>query len=113
MYLGRIVEVGPGDRVYTQPKHPYTRALLSAVPEPDPSRRLDRVLLTGEVPSPIDVPAGCRFHPRCWMAEEVCRTVDPPLYTFSAAQRAACHVTAAQENLTSAKEGIREATSSG
>jgi oligopeptide/dipeptide ABC transporter ATP-binding protein len=113
MYLGRIVEVGAGDRVYRQPKHPYTRALLSAVPEPDPSRQLDRVLLTGEVPSPIDVPAGCRFHPRCWMAEEVCRTVDPPLYAFSASQRAACHVTAAQEGLTSAKEGIREATSSG
>ena len=108
----RIVEVGAGDRVYRQPKHPYTRALLSAVPEPDPGRPLDRVLLTGEVPSPIDVPAGCRFHPRCWMAEEVCRTVDPPLYAFSASQRAACHVTAAQEGLTSTKEGIREATSS-
>ena len=64
-------------------------------------------------PSPTDVPAGCRFHPRCWMAEEVCRTVDPPLYAFSASQRAACHVTAAQEGLTSTKEGIREATSSG
>jgi oligopeptide/dipeptide ABC transporter ATP-binding protein len=112
MYLGRIVEVGPGDQVYRQPKHPYTRALLSAVPEPDPRRPLQPVQLTGEVPSPIDVPAGCRFHPRCWMAEEVCRNLDPPLYDFSSAHRAACHVTAAQEGLASTKEGIREASSS-
>jgi oligopeptide/dipeptide ABC transporter ATP-binding protein len=112
MYLGRIVEVGPGDRVYSEPKHPYTRALLSAVPEPNPRRILKPVQLAGEVPSPIDVPGGCRFHPRCWMAEDVCRTVVPPLYPFSPAHGAACHVTAAEEGVASTKEGIREATSS-
>jgi oligopeptide transport system ATP-binding protein len=100
MYLGRIVEVGPPDVLYRSPGHPYTRALLSAVPVPDPAaeRRRRRVILTGDVPSPINPPEGCRFHTRCWLYErlgqpEECRTVDPGLEVVANVDdhRAACH----------------------
>jgi oligopeptide/dipeptide ABC transporter ATP-binding protein len=98
MYLGKIVELGPPDIMYAAPGHPYTRALLSAVPVPDPaSERLrKRVVLTGDVPSPVNPPAGCRFHTRCWLYErlgkpEECRTVDPPLRTLQGDHEAACH----------------------
>lgn len=77
MYLGRIVEQGPAETVYTAPKHPYTVALLSAVPEVDVSRRSERRRLTGESPSPTNLPSGCRFHPRCPDAMDVCRTIEP------------------------------------
>jgi oligopeptide/dipeptide ABC transporter ATP-binding protein len=73
MYLGRIVEYAGREELYTNPKHPYTRALLSAIPEPDPARRKQRIPLVGEVPSPSNPPSGCPFHPRCPLAEEQCR----------------------------------------
>jgi oligopeptide transport system ATP-binding protein len=98
MYLGKIVEIGPPDTIYAAPGHPYTRALLSAVPVPDPAseRRRRRVILTGDVPSPANPPAGCRFHTRCWLYEQLgkpenCRTIDPPLREIATDQKAACH----------------------
>jgi oligopeptide transport system ATP-binding protein len=91
MYLGKIVELGARDAVYSQPRHPYTVALLSAVPMPDPARRSRRIVLTGDVPSPLNPPAACRFHPRCWKAQEVCRTEEPPLAELVPGHRVACH----------------------
>ncbi|MEP7159333.1 MAG: oligopeptide/dipeptide ABC transporter ATP-binding protein [Chloroflexota bacterium] len=101
MYLGKIVEIGPPDILYLGPGHPYTRALLSAVPVPDPvtERRRKRVILKGDVPSPVNPPSGCRFHTRCWLYErlgkpENCRTEDPPLRTLVGDHQAACHYAA-------------------
>jgi oligopeptide/dipeptide ABC transporter ATP-binding protein len=93
MYLGKIVELGGKDSVYTTPMHPYTVALLSAVPVPEPARRQrrDRIRLSGEVPSPINPPPACRFHTRCWKAQDVCRTVEPPLATLRPGHKVACH----------------------
>jgi oligopeptide transport system ATP-binding protein len=79
MYLGRIVEFARSNEIYNNPKHPYTQALLSAAPEPDPARRRRRVVLPGEVPSPIHPPSGCHFHPRCPLAVDECRDKDPVL----------------------------------
>jgi len=79
MYLGRIVELGPTAEVLSRPRHPYTRALLSVVPVPNPRRRRKRLILEGEIPNPIDIPSGCRFHPRCPEAVADCRAIDPPL----------------------------------
>jgi oligopeptide/dipeptide ABC transporter ATP-binding protein len=92
MYLGRIVEQGPADAVLGRPRHPYTVALLSAVPEPDPGRRRTRIVLTGDVPSPSTPPPGCPFHPRCWhpRRDERCRVERPPLRPVGATS-AACH----------------------
>jgi oligopeptide transport system ATP-binding protein len=91
MYLGRIVEQAESRELYANPRHPYTRVLLSAVPEIDPSARRARIRLRGEVPSPIDPPAGCRFHPRCAFAEPRCRAEDP-LLLGRADHQVACHV---------------------
>jgi oligopeptide transport system ATP-binding protein len=101
MYLGKIVELGPPDQIYAGPGHPYTRALLSAVPVPDPEseRKRRRVILKGDVPSPANPPSGCRFHTRCWLYErlgqpENCRTDDPELRVINPANPehgAACH----------------------
>jgi oligopeptide/dipeptide ABC transporter ATP-binding protein len=91
MYLGRIVELADSQTLYANPRHPYTRVLLSAVPEIDPQVRRERIRLGGEVPSPINPPAGCRFHPRCAFAEPRCRTEDPQLLGSSDHQ-VACHV---------------------
>ncbi|HKA27953.1 MAG TPA: ABC transporter ATP-binding protein, partial [Candidatus Binatia bacterium] len=79
MYLGRIVEVGSREEVYGDPRHPYTRALLAAVPVPDPRRRGERPPLEDDVPSPLSPPPGCAFHPRCPHMQDVCRRVTPPL----------------------------------
>ncbi|MDT0453602.1 ABC transporter ATP-binding protein [Streptomyces hesseae] len=93
MYLGKIVELADRASLYETPMHPYTKALLSAVPVPDPGRRTkrERILLTGDVPSPISPPAGCRFHTRCWKATEVCGTDEPPLLTLRTGHQVACH----------------------
>jgi oligopeptide/dipeptide ABC transporter ATP-binding protein len=94
MYLGRIVESGPVEAVSARPTHPYTEALVSAVPVPDPdiAARRQRIVLHGDVPSAIDPPAGCRFHPRCRYATDICRTQDPPLTPRGAPDHlAACH----------------------
>ncbi len=93
MYLGVIVEVGPSDDLFTSPVHPYTEALLSAIPavEGDEEVRRERIVLEGEVPSPVDPPAGCRFHPRCRYATEICRTERPPLADHGGGRLAACH----------------------
>jgi len=97
MYLGRIVELGDVRQVYDHPEHPYTRALLTAVPVPDPTVPLRPTQLSGDIPSPINLPSGCAFHPRCWLVQDVCREQVPPLYAFDATHRAACHVTAAEQ----------------
>jgi oligopeptide/dipeptide ABC transporter ATP-binding protein len=93
MYLGKLVELSPAEELYVRPIHPYTEALLSAVPIPDPdeSERRERIILQGDVPSPIEPPPGCRFHPRCRYATEICRTEEPPLVDHGAGHLAACH----------------------
>ncbi len=90
MYLGKIVEQSEAEELYKNPTHPYTRALLSAIPIPDPHRKEDRIILTGDVPSPISPPAGCHFHPRCPMAIEDCKKVVPPLEVKRPEHVAAC-----------------------
>jgi peptide/nickel transport system ATP-binding protein len=93
MYLGRIVEIGRAEEVTLRPVHPYTHALLSSVPVPDPARAgRPRVVLTGEPPSPVDPPSGCRFHPRCPWVMDVCRRVDPPAYETAAGTTVNCHL---------------------
>ena len=93
MYLGKIVEVSPSKELYTKPIHPYTEALLGAIPIPDPeeNRARERAVVGGEPPNPIDPPSGCRFHTRCPHATEVCSRVEPPLSTYSNGHLAACH----------------------
>jgi peptide/nickel transport system ATP-binding protein len=117
MYLGKIVELADRDSLYAAPRHPYTVALLSAIPVPEPARartreagtggtrtglavgtptgaaraRGERIRLTGDVPSPLNPPPGCRFHTRCWKAQDICRTEEPPLTELSPGHQAACH----------------------
>ena len=91
MYLGRIVEVAPSRALYTTPRHPYTEALLSAVPIPDPTVQRKRIVLKGDVPNPIRPPPGCHFHPRCPRAETRCRTETPVLRDMADGHRVACH----------------------
>lgn len=90
MYLGRMVETGPSQAVLTDPQHPYTRALLSVVPVPHPSRRRPPMILQGETPDPGRIPSGCRFHPRCPLVFDRCREVDPPSFETGEGHRAAC-----------------------
>jgi oligopeptide/dipeptide ABC transporter ATP-binding protein len=92
MYLGRIVELGTRDQIFAAGRHPYTRALLAAVPRPDPHARPDRQPLPGDVPNPADPPPGCAFHPRCPWAEERCRTTTPALVAGRDGHAVACHV---------------------
>lgn len=90
MYLGRIVELGQTRQVLTNPTHPYTRALLSVIPVPNPRQRRQRIILEGDPPNPIDLPPGCRFHPRCPIAQDICRLEDPALRLVAPDQEAAC-----------------------
>jgi oligopeptide transport system ATP-binding protein len=92
MYLGKIVELASREEIYLHPHHPYTRALLSAVPAIDAAGRPERIKLPGEVPSPLDPPPGCSFHPRCPYAKDICRTVEPRLETGRGGHGVACHV---------------------
>jgi peptide/nickel transport system ATP-binding protein/oligopeptide transport system ATP-binding protein len=100
MYLGKLVETGPTEAVFARPVHPYTEALLSAVPLPDPvaQRARKRIVLTGDLPSPANPPAGCSFVTRCPLAEEICRQAPPPLVKVGEKQQAACHVRAYRIN---------------
>jgi peptide/nickel transport system ATP-binding protein len=93
MYLGKLVELSPGRELYDKPIHPYTEALLSAIPIPDPkeNRIRERMVISGEPPNPINPPSGCRFHTRCSHATEICRTAEPPLAEYAGGHLAACH----------------------
>jgi len=92
MYLGRIVELSGARELYTTPRHPYTEALLSAVPVPDPTAKRQRIVLQGDVPNPVRPPSGCHFHPRCPRVMERCRTEAPLLREVSPGHLAACHL---------------------
>jgi len=94
MYLGKLVEFGDEPQIYTRPVHPYTQALLSAVPVPDPTGRelRQRIVLTGDPPSPVNPPPGCRFHTRCWKAQDICKTDQPELTVRPGTHHpSACH----------------------
>jgi oligopeptide/dipeptide ABC transporter ATP-binding protein len=93
MYLGKLMEVSPAEELQNKPIHPYTNALLAAVPIPDPreNRRRERIVVSGEPPNPIDPPSGCVFHPRCPRATDICREVEPPLARYPGGHLAACH----------------------
>ena len=93
MYLGKLMELSPSEELYTKPIHPYTFALLSAIPIPDPeeNRSRERIVVSGEPPNPIDPPPGCVFHPRCPRATEICREIEPPLVRYPSGHVAACH----------------------
>jgi oligopeptide/dipeptide ABC transporter ATP-binding protein len=93
MYLGKVVEISPSKELYTKPIHPYTEALLGAIPIPDPeeNRARERLVVGGEPPNPVDPPSGCRFHTRCPHATEVCARVEPPLASYPNGHLAACH----------------------
>ncbi len=91
MYLGKVVEIGPAKAVVEEPKHPYTQALISAVPVVDPDSKRQRIVLPGDVPSPINPPSGCPFHPRCPIAQDICKVDLPPLREITPGHYAACH----------------------
>jgi len=92
MYLGKIVEIADRDEIYANPRHPYTKALLSAIPNIDASAKPERIRLPGEIPSPVNPPSGCSFHPRCPYAKDICRTVEPRLERGRGGHAVACHV---------------------
>ena len=92
MYLGKIVEIGLRDEVFKSPKHPYTVALMSAIPVPDPKHKFERIIPSGEIPSPINPPSGCRFHPRCRYAFDRCSKEEPGMTRISDTHFVACHL---------------------
>jgi peptide/nickel transport system ATP-binding protein len=92
MYVGKLVEVAPKAPLFNTPKHPYTEALLSAVPKPDPRLRSQRILLEGDVADPANPPSGCYFHPRCRYAQAICKTEAPELREVASDHRIACHL---------------------
>lgn len=92
MYLGNMVEIADRDRLYAEPLHPYTQALISAIPSPDPRKKKERIILNGDVPSPLNPPTGCPFHPRCPMAIDECSKVSPVLKEVKPSHRVACHL---------------------
>ncbi len=91
MYLGRMVELTSRDQLFRKPMHPYTKALMSAIPLPDPTIKRDRIILEGDVPSPVNPPSGCRFHPRCWLAQDICKHDDPIFEEKEPGHFVACH----------------------
>ncbi|MDY0883634.1 ABC transporter ATP-binding protein [Dongia soli] len=91
MFLGKIVEIAPRDELYRHPAHPYTKALLSAVPSPQSRGPKQRIILTGDVPNPADPPSGCRFHSRCWKSADICASEEPLLGAYTPAHNLACH----------------------
>jgi oligopeptide transport system ATP-binding protein len=110
MYLGKIVELSPAEELYSRPIMPYTEALLSAVPIPDPdlAEKRERIVLEGDVPSPINPPSGCRFHPRCRYATEVCTQIEPPLVDYGNNHLAACHHPLNVDQATLQQVGVAE-----
>ncbi|MEA2385858.1 MAG: hypothetical protein QOJ22_32 [Thermoleophilaceae bacterium] len=117
MYLGKLVELAPAEQLHAKPIMPYTDALLAAIPIPDPrqSRARERIVLEGEPPSPVDPPAGCRFHPRCPRATEVCGRVEPPLTEYANGHLAACHhpLNVSPEEIAAARRSPASPLSSG
>src|SRR5262249_51885073 len=91
MYLGGIVEIAPAQELYERPRHPYTEALLSAIPKSNPDQQSRRIVLQGDVPNPANPPPGCPFSPRCQYAQDVCKTEKPPLVEVTPGHQAACH----------------------
>lgn len=91
MYLGKMVELADRDRLFEHPMHPYTKALMSAIPLPDPTIKRERIILQGDVPSPVNPPSGCRFHPRCWLAQDICKHEDPIFEEKEPNHFVACH----------------------